>query len=612
MTGDAAGTDFEAAEDAGTEDGDGPRERAPVPVAIWRLRDLERRGQIIAALLGLLLLVPVGTSVVRAWSSGWVPSGDDALIVLRAYDVFSGDAPLVGQPSTAEFYAEGVAARHPGPIEFYALAVPVRLLGPAMGTLLTAAAIAGASVLVSAWVAFRGGGPAVGLGAAVLLALVMWSSGTAVLSDPISSNVGGYPLMAGTALAWALWCDDRRLWPLAALVWSFTIQQHLAVFGVAGVVSVWGVVGAAVITVRRRREAGRLASSARWGAAGLAVAVLCWIPPLLDQLTGTGNLAKIVRFSRSGDRPGLGLRLGLNAGARAIAAPPALLRRQLTDQEKGGWFLFGDLDGTDRIGLAVALVAALATAAITLRSRWPSTEGQGRLALLGTAAVLVVGGVITTAQVPASVEAGRINFYRWVQPASVAGWGAVAWTVGSLVIARRPVARVRGTPATVAGAAAAGIVVAAIVTATSAHSGSGDRRRDSVLFDFNARAAEAALAEIPRDRPVRIATPGIAAFLSVGPAVAVAFTDAGLEVRVDEFQEPGYGTHRARAAQGPETTVCVISKVGPVPDGPGTSVATEALPLEPGGRSEVWGDDSFEVRVLAPGETTCSASPPGP
>ena len=130
-------------------------------------------------------------------------------------------------------------------------------------TLLTVAAITGASVLLAAWAAFRRAGPAVGLGAVALIAAVTWSTGTAVLTDPISSNVGGYPLLAGAALAWALWGDDRRLWPVAVAVWSFATQQHLAVLGPAAVVAAWGVLGAVATTTR----AGRWRESWRWAAA---------------------------------------------------------------------------------------------------------------------------------------------------------------------------------------------------------------------------------------------------------------------------------------------------------------------------------------------------------
>ena len=74
----------------------------------------------------------------------------------------------------------------------------------------------------------RQAGSGVALGVSVLLMWTTWSTGTAVLTDPISSNVGGYPLLAAAVLAWALLLGDLRLLPLAVATVSFAAQQHLA------------------------------------------------------------------------------------------------------------------------------------------------------------------------------------------------------------------------------------------------------------------------------------------------------------------------------------------------------------------------------------------------
>lgn len=615
----------------------------PGPHGVWRLRDLSRAARIVAAVTVVLLMVPVAASVLRARSVGWIPSGDDALIVLRSHDVLSREAPLVGQPSTAESYAPGVAARHPGPAEFYLLALPVRLLDPALGALLTAAAIAGGSVLIALWSVFRRAGPTVALGAAVILGFVMWSSGTAVLSDPISSNVGGYPLLAGSALAWALWCDDRRLWPLAVAVWSFTIQQHLAIFGAAGMVAAWGVAGAAVVTVRKRHEVGRLASSAGWAATSLLVGLVCWAPPLVDQAAGTGNLAKILRFSGSSDREPLGIMVGLRAAGRAVAFPPIILSRSLTDLTEGddhlpggGWHLTAPFDTIGRLNAILGLLIVLATGAVAWRSVRRGGDGGPRLALVATGLVLLVAGVITTSQVPDSVEQARINFYRWVWPACAACWGAVAWTIGRWVRdvmalpalsgeaadadapdeapesePEQPGERVvgddlpgRGVPARPVAVGLALAVLATTVTLTVTRVGEGDTRRDEVLFAFDQRANDAAVGAAPEGRPVRIVSVGGSAYLSVAPALGVALVDAGFDVRVDPVHEP-FWDHRAVPPSADETVLCILSAPEEIPAGPGEVLASERLPIESGGRAEVWGDAVYELRILPPGETDC-------
>ncbi len=592
---------------------------------IHRLRDCDRRGRLIAVLVGALLLVPVATSVGRALSVDWRPSNDDALIVLQARDVFSTDPPLVGQPSTAEAYVEGNAARHPGPIEFYLLALPIRVLGHSLGTLLTAAALAGGSVLLTAWLAFRRGGPAVGLGAAVLLGLAMWSSATAVLSDPISSNVGGYPLIAGAALAWSLWCDDRRLWPLAVAVWSFIVQQHLAIFGLAGLVAAWGISGAVVATVLHRREVGRLASSARTALVAAAVGLVLWLPPIVDQLAGSGNLRKMLAYSGDSDRPALGLGAGLRAAGRAAGAPPLLLSRHLAEDHLGGWDLTADL-GRGAIGVAVGVVIAVVCAALAARSwrRDPAGSGATRLALLATAGVVALGGVITTANVPSSIEEARINFYRWVWPVSLAVWGALAWTMGD-ALALRTAAR---TPAGAGGVGAradegpdpgrveraprgarvgvglAVVALAAIVVATSVQVDDGDRRRDQQVFWFEAETEAAVKAVAPRDVPVRIVMDGNSAYIAQGPALSAALIEDGYEVRTGLSTVAGWGERRAVAPipDDPETVVHLVSgRDGVRRPGVGELVARGTLPREPGGIDNSWDENTFEVWVVPPG-----------
>lgn len=560
-----------------------------------RLRDLDRRGRLVAALCGLLLLVPVGASVGRALADGWIPSNDDALIVLQARDVLSTDPPLIGQPSTSELYADGLTARHPGAIEFYLLALPIRVLGPAVGTLLTAAALAGAAVLITAWIAFRRAGPAVALGATVLLSGAMWSSGLAVLSDPLSSNVGGYPLIAGTALAWALWCDDRRLWPLAVAVWSFTIQQHLAIFGIAGIVAAWGTAGAVVLTLTHRREVGRLASSARWAAVSVGVGVVCWLGPLVDQLFGTGNLGNIVELSSHSDRPTLGLGRGLRVGWNAMsAAPPLLTTRDVTDSELSGLDLLTPLSGGRAVAVGLGgILLLVATGVAYLGRRQPG--GRSRLALAGTALVVLAGGVLTAANVPDSLEASRINFYRWMWSAAIAGWGTILWTAATTVRSLLPGERRRPAWLAPAGVGAVLLLVGGVALATATHDGFADQRRDEPLFAYEADAIDALTEVLPRDRPVRVLAPDIAAWISVAPAIVVGLEDAGYEVWVNPSQAGGYGDHRTRPPRDGESVVAVLSADGATSGADGERVARLELPRRPGEVTSVWGQDTFEV-----------------
>ena len=91
-----------------------------------RLRDLDGPERLVAALVGLLLVLPVVVSAGRAVADDLVPSGDEAGIAVRVHDVLSTDPPLTGLPSTSDLYGTGIRTMHPGPIEFYLLALPAR------------------------------------------------------------------------------------------------------------------------------------------------------------------------------------------------------------------------------------------------------------------------------------------------------------------------------------------------------------------------------------------------------------------------------------------------------------------------------------------------------
>ena len=82
-----------------------PNERAPVgasagPRAVHRLRDLDRRDRWWGLALGAaLLLAPV--VALAGYLGDWTPTGDAALMGLRALDVGTSRTPLLGQPSSS-------------------------------------------------------------------------------------------------------------------------------------------------------------------------------------------------------------------------------------------------------------------------------------------------------------------------------------------------------------------------------------------------------------------------------------------------------------------------------------------------------------------------------
>ena len=549
-------------------DADGPRTAAPPELPGWsaarRVRDLGVRGRLVALLLVLALAAPFGASIVEARNLDWTPTGDEALITLRVREVFSTHPPLIGQPSTADHYAEVDPPHHPGPIQFYLLAPFVKVLGPDLGMLLGVGLINLLAVLTVPWVALRRGGPLLALGAAVVVSTVAWSQGIAVLTDNISSNAGGIPLLALAALAWGVVDRDLRLLPAAALAFSFVAQQHLAILGNALGMGAWagfGLVIAIVAWHRNRSVAGGSTAAAvegapvedplfidpaveiwvpvateapaadrpwPWVAGAAAVGFVAWLPVLIDQFFGQGNLSRIAGFASAGERESLGLRSGATQALRALGLPPLLLRTNL----KGG-DMIAALSPV-AVGVSVLVIASL-VAVIVVRRR----SAPAHAALAATTLVLAAVGAFNGGNVPNSLEAYRINFYRWMFVVSVGTCLTLGWALVSIAArGRGPAPRWTGTVA-----AAAAVLMVAAVSVAAIDGGEPQVRRDQQVFADVHQLNDLAAHALAGKHTIYLAPQGVGATLSLGPAMAQALVGDGYDVRVSATLEEGYRSH---------------------------------------------------------------------
>lgn len=511
------------------------------------LRNLRGRERGYALALLVLVLVPFAVALVRAYHDGWIPSGDEANVALRSFDVFSRHPPLTGLPSTSGLYGDKIATNHPGPIEFYLLAVPLRILGSTTGPLLTAAAINAAFALLALWVVFRRLGTTAMLWAGVVMLLVIWSAGTAVLTDTLSSNMTMYSLLCSAVLAWALVDGDIRLLPLAAFVGSYAAQQHLAAGIVVGALGLTAVI-AIVVHVRARRrngdaETGRLAR--RGAVYALVVAAVCWVPVALNEIVDRpGNLTQIVRFSLDNTRPTMGFDSAIDQSLHAVTLPTILARTDLP-----GTFFLGGV-GPYRGALGVVVIAVLAGLA------WRGLRHDrtlGRLALV--ALVLLFAGFVNGGNIPLSTESWRVNLYRWE-------WAASFVIVVALGIAVALLAR-RFVPSGVDRAGAVTpiallVVTALVVVAVVAGNGTDDHNREKPSFALEKRVGKVVLDHVDHSRPVLVVVDGYAAQLSVGPYVIYRLARAGIHVEVQDFNTQPYGNAR-RYVVGSDPTAIVVS-----------------------------------------------------
>jgi hypothetical protein len=547
---------------------------------------------VVAALLAILLLAPFVASAARAVDSDWFPSGDDALIGLRAYDVFSSDAPLTGQPSTSHHYDPKNATAHPGPIEFYAMAIPVRVLGPQLGMLVPITLINASALLLSAWVILRRAGPRVAVWGAVVLSGIAWAEGSFQLSDPISSNAGGISLVALAILAWAVVDGDIRLLPVTAFIASWVVQQHLAIVTPAASLAVWAGIGVAVMlwrrhdTGRRRRRAQRdgadgdvdeagaasmtgapgrsptvIASEPDtspipWIAGAVGMLILCSLPMLIEQFGPSGNMASIVSFARESDRETLGYDAGAWQALRAFSFPPMLLRSDFT-----GYQLFSPISLPAAAGGIVVLLALVAVVVLA-RTRRPPLA-----ALATTALVLAAAGMFAGSKIPESIESGRINFYRWTFVVAVCTWVSLGWAAALLVERYRPaVVPVLRRVAPVA----AVVVMAVAAVAASTGTGPDDQRRDEAgRQPMLAMGDEVVRLARGHDR-VTVLLSGGTATASIGPAVVLQLVGAGHDVRVPNVEERFWGENREfDPGDDPGLILQLTTRRGPVLDGSG-------------------------------------------
>lgn len=390
-----------------------PSERAPV----HRLRDLDRSGKWVAAALAAALLLAPLLAFAR-YAPDWIPSGDPALMGLRALDVGTSSTPVMGQPSFSGVYVEDHLVRHLGPTHFYVMAPFVRAFGAPIGMLLVSLLIVGSSLLVAAWAVFRQLGPTAGTVAVVMLGAITFTTGAASLVNPVSSNIAGYPFLCSTVLLWCLLCGDLRLLPLTTGVVSFTAQQHLSVLPALTVATI--TCGAGLLLFLRRNPTARR-HRARWSGLAAIVGLGLWLPVFFQQMLGNQpNLSELVTFSTHDDRPTLGFGTATRQVVHVLGLPPLLGQTNLDGQ-----WLFAEVSAftwaTAGLVVAASLVAGWRwrrSDRHRFRFEDPAPEAESgstsrRAALVVMAALLAVAGLLSGASVPEGIEQYRLVFYHW-------------------------------------------------------------------------------------------------------------------------------------------------------------------------------------------------------
>jgi hypothetical protein len=397
-------------------------------------------------------------STLRALLDGWIPAGDQANIATRAHDVLTSRTPLVGLHSDVSALTHH-AVYSLGPMLFWLLALPARVASPGslaftMG-LVNTAAIVGVVVL-----ARRRGGRKLMFITTLAVVLMSRSLAPEVLHDVWNPSAGLFPFTLLIFLSWSLGCGEYRLLPLAVLVGSFVAQCQLAFLPPSLGVLVIGMAGLGV-SLRSARIGLGAGASRRWGVgrwvlAALLVAVVCWTPPAIDQVTGRpGNLTEVVRAAEANNST-LGAAVGWHAVVLAVGVRPWWLRSPAAPFERKNEVRAAP-STLATVSTVLALCALLIVAALgVLRRRAELWVG----ALIAMS--LCVGLAAVAATTPTTrLLSATLGYTLWSgSPVGMFVWVMLAWAPAAILAGRVHVIPRRVSPA-LASAVAIGAVACA-------------------------------------------------------------------------------------------------------------------------------------------------------
>lgn len=515
-------------------------------------------GRLLTLAAGAAAALPIVASTVRAVHAGWQPTDDKGIIATRAYDVFTGHTPLVGQYSMASL-ATGHVTHAIGPMLYWLLAVPVRIGTPSVMAV-TMGAMNAVAILATVGIARRRGGRPLMFATAVAIAVMTMSLAAETFHDIWNPAAPLFPFLLLIFLCWSLACGEYRWLPLIVVVGSFVSQAHLSYLPpAAGMVAV-GLAG--LVTTRIAGRGGgsavpagtaRRRAPAAWGVAAVLTLAVCWLPAAIDQATARpGNLSAVVEYSTT-PKPTLGPRVGAHAVVRAVGVVPWWLIDPTTRWDRK--LDLATRPGTGRIVSAIALLATLCGVAIAgaVRRRIDLVAA----ALIGLALCGSLAAV--AAQTPAAPSLAATVGYTlwWGSHCGMWVWLILAWSLWLLGAAGlRALAR-RGSPAgrrlgpalrrgrVPAVAAVAGLAVCVVAGAEAAGAGQVDQH---VALYAPLRAIDARLAQaIAPGRTVRYDGSLDPATLPFKPAIRFFMARRGVRVLSrGAFQRNGdwYELHR--------------------------------------------------------------------
>jgi hypothetical protein len=391
--------------------------------------ETDRRISWLVALSVVAALAPIVVATIRAIARGWIPPSDDAIFALRAHDVFTHNTPLLGPVSSVSLDA-GRVVNHPGPLFFDALAIPERLFGLASGAAIGTALVNCLAVIGIALVARRRGGSVLvvmSMGAAAILG---WAMGSEILFEPWQPHILILPFLCLLVLVWSVSCGDLALLPWTVLVASFLLETHLSYVVLVPVLALWGLIGLGIELRRRRRDepdAWPALRTRTWRTVGIAAGVLflCWLQPLIEQVTTTrGNFTRLLDSAQTTQNSVFGWGLATRLVATVLSLPPFWFRPGFSDDFLGS-------QGWTPPSLLVSLLSLGALGLVLAVCFWIARRAADRISsrAIITTVVAIGAGVVTAERNPVGTIGIAPHVLRWLWPIAAFATFAIAATL---------------------------------------------------------------------------------------------------------------------------------------------------------------------------------------
>lgn len=280
---------------------------APRPEEISPSDRHHDRPALLIGAMWLLLILPLLVALGVLHQPRWYPIGDLAQTELRVRDVGTAHSPLIGLVGRLGTFAQ--PGSHPGPLSFWVLAPFYRLFGAsafalqAASVVLSFVAVAGSLV-----VAHRRGGARLVLGVTAALALLLHGYGTLTLVEAWNPYLPVMWWFLFLLAVWSVLVDDMAMLPVAVFAGSFCLETHISYLGLGSGLAAVLAAAVALAAHRRRGDPGRRRQFLIWSCSAVALAIVVWVPPVVEQLTSTpGNLTVIARTFRHPSETPIGL-----------------------------------------------------------------------------------------------------------------------------------------------------------------------------------------------------------------------------------------------------------------------------------------------------------------